>query len=163
MPERFSWRAAERKWREADAVFKAAVNAEYYGIFRHQLMPPNLDGRLDRMVRRIVSNAKLVDSMERTRDGGVPWLSGDARLARSQWQLRDSVKTLLRHIRRPKDHPKGGMQGMGWEFRPLLRAFLRGACTEAQFRDSIGWALRLLEREGTPGRYTIHHWQAEGE
>lgn len=157
MSPRHSWRAEHETWKRADAAFKASAEhadpamrahaREYYKIHRHHLMPAPLDGRLARMLHRIKSNARLVTSQERTSAIAPEWMGRvDGRLRRARWQLADAIKTLRRHIRRPVDHPRGGLYGRTEEFSPYLRAFLKGEMDDVEFTKQMDWALRMLTR-----------------
>jgi hypothetical protein len=148
MPDRISWRQAHRDWQAADAAFKAKHGEEYWKLFRHQLMPTQLSGRVERMLKRIAENATLVSNRERHM--GVAWIQRDMGLSRARWQLADSIRTLRRHVRRPVTHPKGGLQGRPEEFSPMLRKFLRGNITRDGFLSRARWALRLLEEIANP-------------
>lgn len=154
-PDRHSWRAEHEAWKRVDAAAKekagrARMRAhalEYHKIHRHASMPAPLDGRLARMLMRIRSNARLVASMERSAAAAPEWMGRvDGRLRRARWQLADAIKTLRRHIRRPVDHPRGGLYGRTEEFSPYLRAFLRGQTDDLEFTERMGWALRMLTR-----------------
>jgi hypothetical protein len=140
MTPRHSWLELHGRWAQADHVLKAR-GEQAYRMKRALLMPPKLDGRTQRMVKRIVRNVELLTHLQRTQS--VDWLRGGNPMAR--WQIADSIRALRRHIARPADHPRGGLWGRTSEFSPLLRAYLRGETTDAEFETRMGWALRLLE------------------
>jgi hypothetical protein len=157
MPDRYSWRAEHEAWKQADAAFKASAEQkdpamraharEYYKVHRHHLMPAPLDGRLTRMLRRIISNARLVTSLERTAEVAPEWMGQvHGRLRYARRTLVDAVRTLRRHIRRAADHAKGGLYGRTEEFSPYLRAFLKGEMDDVEFTKQMDWALRMLTR-----------------
>jgi hypothetical protein len=145
MIPRHSWLELHERWAEVDYALKAR-GEQAYRMKRALLMPPKLDGRMQRMLNRVIRNAVLLYRMQVTQP--VEWIRGGS--LRARWQLADSIRTLRRHIARPADHPRGGLWGRTAEFSPLLRRYLKGIDTESQFTAKVGWALRLLKNVGGP-------------
>lgn len=140
MSDRTSWHTLHARWQAADSRIKGQPN---YPARRARIMPPKLDARLDNMLRRIVSNGRLVANLRRHQ--APDWMPPS--LQRAQWQVKDSVGALLRHVRRSPDHPRGGLNGIVGEFTPVIREFLSGRMSDADFLIGIGWQLRLLDDE----------------
>jgi hypothetical protein len=148
--DRHSWCAAHTRWQADDRACRAK-GEQVYRMKRALYMPPALDGRLDRMLKRITSNAALLDGLERRGVNGPAWIRGDGGLAHTRRALAESVSTLLRHVYRHPDHPKGGLYGYRHEFAPMIRRFLKGQDDDETFKAGMGWALRLLARETDSG------------
>lgn len=133
-PPRISWEAEHAAWREADRQMKARHSEGYYKMFRRQLLPPQLTGRAERMLKRIVSTAITAS---RQVPGGTGLAPGTDSVRWTRRQVREAVRALRRYI-----VASGGIPG---EYRVYVKAFLLGQMSDLGFINAMTWALRLLE------------------
>jgi len=134
MERRISWEAEHAAWRRADNQMKARYSDEYYRTFRHSLQPPQLSGRAQRMLKRIVNTAITAG---RQVPGGTGMAPGTDNVRWARRQVGIAVRTLRRYIMET-----GGIPA---EFRLYVKAFLLGQLTDVGFIRQMTWALRLLE------------------